>query len=189
MLAEMELKPGVKPIDTIGASIQSLAEMGISGKQSSRWQKLAAVPDDQFEQAVAAAKEVAGEVTTAAMLRIERASRPPIIPVVKPVIIEPENEDAAYNPADDALAEAQELASELVAENIRLRDAVATGQLPADEVMTAASTIVSLRNQVKALQINNDALTKARDAGMREIVQLKKQCAMQAKEIKKLKAQ
>jgi len=35
-----------------------------------RWQKLAAVPEEQFEQAVAAAKEIAGEVTTAAMLRL-----------------------------------------------------------------------------------------------------------------------
>ena len=38
-----------------------------------RWQKLAAVPEEQFEQAVAAAKEIAGEVTTAAMLRLNGA--------------------------------------------------------------------------------------------------------------------
>jgi len=49
-----------------------LAELGISRDQSSRWQKLAAVSEDKFEQAVAAAKEIAGEVTTAAMLRLNQ---------------------------------------------------------------------------------------------------------------------
>lgn len=44
----------------------TLESLGISRDQSSRWQKLAAVSEDRFEQAVAAAKEIAGEVTTAA---------------------------------------------------------------------------------------------------------------------------
>lgn len=35
----------------------TLSEIGISKADSSRWQKLAAVPEDQFEQAVAAAKK------------------------------------------------------------------------------------------------------------------------------------
>lgn len=48
----------------------TLEDLGVTEKQSHRWQKLASVPDDKFEEAVAAAKEVAGEVTTAAMLRV-----------------------------------------------------------------------------------------------------------------------
>ena len=39
----------------------TLADMGISKNESSRWQKLAAVSDEKFEEAVAAAKEVAGQ--------------------------------------------------------------------------------------------------------------------------------
>lgn len=39
---------------------KTLAEIGITKNDSSRWQKLAAVSDEQFEHAVAAAKEVAG---------------------------------------------------------------------------------------------------------------------------------
>mgnify|MGYP003377696762 CR=1 FL=1 len=55
---------------------KTLADIGISKNESSRWQKLAAVTDKQFEHAVAAAKEVAGEVTTAAMLRAAMADVP-----------------------------------------------------------------------------------------------------------------
>ena len=50
----------------------TLDVLGINRSQSSRWQKLAAVPEDKFEQAVAAAKEIAGAVTTAALLRLGR---------------------------------------------------------------------------------------------------------------------
>lgn len=64
------LKIGPKSHDT--TSGPTLDSIGISKDQSSRWQKLAAIPEKQFEEAVAAAKEVAGEVTTAALLKIRR---------------------------------------------------------------------------------------------------------------------
>ena len=73
MLAEMELKPGVKSIGNVAVPIpQTLDEIGISKNQSSRWQKLAAVSNEKFEEAVSAAKEVAGEVTTAYLLKVEK---------------------------------------------------------------------------------------------------------------------
>ena len=65
MLAEMDLRKGFNQ----GSSV---LPSEISKTQSSRWQKLAAVSDDKFEAAVAAAKETAGEVTTAYMLRLEK---------------------------------------------------------------------------------------------------------------------
>lgn len=68
------LKTGPKSHDV--TSGQTLESLGISKNESSRWQKLAAIPEKQFEEAVAAAKEVAGEVTTAALLRMRREAKP-----------------------------------------------------------------------------------------------------------------
>ena len=47
----------------------TLGDLGITSNQSSRWQSLASMTDEHFETAVATAKETAGQVTTAFMLR------------------------------------------------------------------------------------------------------------------------
>lgn len=48
---------------------KTLADLGVSLNQSSHWQQLASMSDEHFETAVATAKESAGQVTTAFMLR------------------------------------------------------------------------------------------------------------------------
>ena len=53
----------------------TLSDIGISRDQSSRWQKLADMPEEHFETAVATAKEHAGQVTTAHMLRVAEELR------------------------------------------------------------------------------------------------------------------
>jgi hypothetical protein len=47
----------------------TLAQMGLTKDESSRYQQLAAMPAEHFETAVETAKATAGEVTTAFMLR------------------------------------------------------------------------------------------------------------------------
>lgn len=47
----------------------TLSDIGITKDQSSRWQSLAGMSDEHFETAVATAKDTAGQVTTAFMLR------------------------------------------------------------------------------------------------------------------------
>lgn len=58
-------------------SVPTLAEIGVTKSESSRYQQLAAMPDDHFETAVATAKATAGEVTTAFMLREAAKTKPP----------------------------------------------------------------------------------------------------------------
>lgn len=55
----------------------TLADMGITKDQSSRWQSLAGMSDDHFEAAVATAKDTAGQVTTAFMLREAQKAKAP----------------------------------------------------------------------------------------------------------------
>lgn len=55
----------------------NLNDVGITADQSHRWQRLAAMSDEHFETTVATAKETAGQVTTAFMLREELRSRVP----------------------------------------------------------------------------------------------------------------
>lgn len=70
MLAEVERASAGRGHKNTEGIRSTLERIEVPVSTAHRWQKLAAVPDDKFEQAVAAAKEVAGEVTTAAMLRV-----------------------------------------------------------------------------------------------------------------------
>ena len=54
----------------------TLSDIGISKDQSSRWQSLASMTPEHFETAVATAKETAGQVTTAFMLREAHKAKP-----------------------------------------------------------------------------------------------------------------
>lgn len=65
------------------ATAPTLADMGLTRDESSRYQQLAAMPTEHFETAVATAKATAGEVTTAFMLREAAKHRPPAKKVTK----------------------------------------------------------------------------------------------------------
>jgi hypothetical protein len=54
----------------------TLSDIGITRDQSSRWQSLAGMSDAHFETAVATAKDTAGQVTTAFMLREAAKAKP-----------------------------------------------------------------------------------------------------------------
>lgn len=92
-----------------------------------------------------------------------------------------------YNPADDELAEAHETVRNLAEENERLKDAIAVGNLPEPE-RSAGEIIAELRKEVKTLTATLEAVTESRDQYMRENASMKKQCAVNQRELKKLRA-
>lgn len=81
LLSRTEKNTGARGIGT-GALASSegtpptLAAMGLTYDESSRYQQLAAMPAEHFETAVATAKATAGEVTTAFMLREAKKAKP-----------------------------------------------------------------------------------------------------------------
>ena len=191
MLAEMPKAVGTKGQFAGGhtmvppaAEAKTLADIGITKNESSRWQKLAAVTDTQFEQAVSAAKEVAGEVTTAAMLRAAKACDPPKPAVApKPVtpapVAEPESEaPPEYTELDAAHDQISGLQDAL---------AVATmGDISDEDKAQAATLIAELRARIKTLEATLKAVTTSRDTYMNENAELRKQITRQRKEIDKL---
>ncbi len=187
MLAEMPKATGKAGQFTGGHIVvppvkeKTLADIGITKNESSRWQKLAAVTDTQFEHAVAAAKEVAGEVTTAAMLRATKettgtVATPKPAPVIAPVItVTPEDDYTELDAAHDLIKDLQD---ELVVARISSTDS--------DEKTQAAGMIAELRKQIKTLEATLDAVKISRDSLQNENAELRKQITRQRREIDKL---
>lgn len=130
---------------------KTLADLGITKNESSRWQKLAGVSEEQFEHAVAAAKEVAGEVTTAAMLRAakpeqeKQLAKPPKLEVVPDELAElrAENERLKEWGNENAAT-----AKELIEENNGL---VAVFESD-DKLTTALAEVKKLRETNRILE-------------------------------------
>lgn len=82
LLARTEKNTGAKgagpiAVERYDRNTPTLAQMGLTKDESSRYQQLAAMPAEHFETAVATAKATAGEVTTAFMLREAKRHAPP----------------------------------------------------------------------------------------------------------------
>lgn len=195
MLSDMPKNPGQLKNSSRShdaTTTKTLTELGINKTQSSRWQKLAAVSDDQFEEAIVAAKEVAGEVTTAAMLRIEKANRPvPVEPIrsISPKKTKSKDdfkEEVEMSKEEFELIELKESNSALAEENIRLKDAISVNQLPDDIEIEKASVIIDdLRKQIKTLEAELAAIKTVRDGLLVENSELKKQSVWQLSQLKK----
>ena len=89
---------------------------------------------------------------------------------------------------DHKLDDAAQTIRELSNENDQLRDRLAVEQMDASEEAKseAAATIAEMRDRIKALEAELDAVKSSRDGYQRENAELKKQIVMNQKQIKKL---
>lgn len=96
--------------------------------------------------------------------------------------------EAPPAPANHELEEAVSTINELAAENDQLRDRVAVAAMHGtdEERAMAAETIAELREQIKTLEAELDAVRTSRDSFQRQNAELMKQVRLQQKQIKKL---
>lgn len=96
--------------------------------------------------------------------------------------------EAPPEPENHELEEAVSTINELAAENDQLRDRVAVAALSGtdEERAMAAETIAELREQIKTLEAELDAVRTSRDSFQRQNAELMKQVRLQQKQIKKL---
>ena len=78
---------------------------------------------------------------------------------------EPEEEQDEYDPAEEKMRELMDTITHLSDENTVLRDKIAIGQWDASEIekIDAQETIENLREQIRVLEIDNQALRESRD--------------------------
>ena len=184
MLAEMPKNAGAKGTGSNQHEVRShdvtapktLADIGITKNESSRWQKLAAVSDAQFEHAVAAAKEVAGEVTTAAMLRAAKADEPKAekaTPVTAPAPAAP-----VIAPEDDGAPDAAELEASRIHEEANAKTVAFL--LASDEPLAdLAAKNTQLEAQIGQLNLRIAGLQNSNNEYIRIIKSLKNQMKKQ----------
>lgn len=96
--------------------------------------------------------------------------------------------EAPPAPVNHELEEAVSTINELAAENDQLRDRVAVAAMSGtdEERAMAAETIAELRDQIKTLEAELDAVRTSRDTFQRQNAELMKQVRLQQKQIKKL---
>lgn len=90
-----------------------------------------------------------------------------------------------FDPQEHELDQAYETIRNLEDANTKLRDSIATGQLPEDDIVPAEQLIIDLRKQIKSLESELDAVKTSRDIYQRENNELKTQCKMYQNMLKK----
>lgn len=163
-------------------STPKLADAGISKDLSSRAQKLAAVPEDEFEAEVGAWRERVSAEGARVSARLEAAGERE---QKKKRTLQEEPEDATDE--GDQLAEAHHTITELAQENDELRDKLAVESLmDSEEAKTQTlETIQELRDRVRNLEAENAALKVSRDTYQRESSEAKKSAIYWRKQAEK----
>jgi N6-adenosine-specific RNA methylase IME4 len=71
-----EILAGMDKAKNRHSTVDSLSSLGITGKQSSRWQRAALVPEDKFVNYVQSANQSGREITSSGLLKLANAEAP-----------------------------------------------------------------------------------------------------------------
>ena len=165
---------------------KSNAELaGVAGVSEKTIKQAKAVQKQAAPEVIAAVKSGAiGLPKAAAIAKLPKEEQAAAIRKPTPKAA-PEAQPA---PANHELEEAVSTINELAAENDQLRDRVAVAAMSGtdEERAMAAETIAELREQIKTLEAELDAVRTSRDSFQRQNAELMKQVRLQQKQIKKL---
>lgn len=166
-----------------------LSDFGVTKDQSSAWQKLAAMPEEHFETAVSAAKEAAGQVTTAFMLREAKRNDPK--PEPKPATHTETPKPEKLDLETSELQKARERIAELERENEDLRTQLVIAEDTATVATETASNLQSIvdgkmAERIEILSAGKRAAEAARNAAMNECADAKRYARGVEKQLKRL---
>jgi hypothetical protein len=170
-------------VRSLPTTAPKLSDAGISKDLSSRAQKLAAVPEAEFEAELAAKRERDRQEGTRVSARLQAAGE-------RAQKAEKINETPEAPEDYTDLDAARDQISELQIEVTRLSDRLAVESYEAseDEKTAVSKIIAELRSDVQSLTAQLAAVTISRDTYMEENAQMKAQMKMQRREIEKLKS-
>jgi hypothetical protein len=150
----------------------TLEELGLSKKESAVAQKLADLPEDQFEQVrlgnVTIAKAIAA--VDAKPKTAPVAANAPQIAVPPLALVEDE-----YTELDAAHDQIEDLQAALVVANM--------GSTDSEEAAQAANLIADLRAHIKTLEATLKAVTISRDTFQNQVAEMQRQINRQRREI------
>lgn len=166
LLSKIDRKNGDKGAEGIRSTLEQIEVPVVTAH---RWQKIAAIPEEKFEKAIAETKESAGVVTTAAVLRAAkpksksepRAEPKPTTPKAKPFDKEAAHTRAELIDLQGKYADLTEKHSDLADTARELQDKLTAFETT--EPDEQQKEIMKLQKRIVRLEAEVERITRARN--------------------------